>query len=105
VAYQKVTGKVAGVEGDAIDEVAVVVEVEAPGELVESGHNLYNLAVDNKSILYACCYMWYFYPMSSSSRVVGNIMIVVYNVFFKLMYVNAIVLSSFTTAILLILFI
>jgi len=38
VAYQKVTGEVAGEEEDAIDVVAVV--VEALGELVESGHNL-----------------------------------------------------------------
>ena len=44
----------AGVQEDAIDKVVV----EALGELVEGGHNFsYNIAVDNKSILHACCYV------------------------------------------------
>jgi len=38
VVYQIVTGEVAGVEEDVIDEVVDV--AEALGELVESGHNL-----------------------------------------------------------------
>ena len=78
VAYQKVTGEVAGEEEDAIDVVAVV--VEALGELVESGHNL--VIIQQQIIRVYCmhvvtCLIAHFYPRYLVVVIVGDVVMMV----------------------------